>query len=347
MKPAMEVELKFQVPAASRAPLAAEMQRGKAAPERISLAASYLDTPDRRLARAGLAWRLRREGRQWVQTLKAAGATALERFEHDAPRTGPVHDAFAHAGTGPGDRLIEILQQARGQGLEPRVRYATEVRRTLRRIRTRGAVVEVALDEGHLSAGGVRLPIREIEFELVSGSPTAMLALAERWRRRFGLVLDPRSKAERGDRLAEGHRSPAVRHARAPQRPDGAGPLAAVVSAIDEGLSQVMHNAIGLIDGDASLGPAHASQLCEGIRRVLEALNDFEGPPSPIPADLVEGLRSWRDALEQCEQARARARDVAALCRSERVQALLLAWITWLATLQEGRAAAAASSAPD
>ena len=347
MKPAIEIELKFQVPSASRALLAAEMRRGKAAPQRVSLAASYLDTPDRRLARAGLAWRLRREGRRWVQTLKAAGATALERFEHDAPRPGPVHDVLAHAGTGPGDRLVEILQQARGQGVEPKVRYATEVRRTLRRIRTRGAVVEVALDEGHVAAGDMRLPIREIEFELVSGSPLAMLALAERWRRRFGLLLDPRSKAERGDRLAEGHRSPAVRQARAPRCPDAAQSLTDLVAAVDEGLSQVMHNAIGLIEGESSQRHAHVRELREGISRTLAASDHLDASLPSVPAALVEGLRSWSAALAQCEDAGARARDLAGLCRSEPAQALLMAWITWLATLQAGRDAAAAPAAPD
>ncbi len=45
-----EVELKLLGPAAARSAVAAEMGRASASPERVSLAALYLDTPDRRLA---------------------------------------------------------------------------------------------------------------------------------------------------------------------------------------------------------------------------------------------------------------------------------------------------------
>ena len=69
------------------------MARALATLERRSLAAMYLDTPDRRLAQQGIAWRLRREGRRWVQTLKAGGANALERFEHEVLRPDATPDA--------------------------------------------------------------------------------------------------------------------------------------------------------------------------------------------------------------------------------------------------------------
>ena len=199
-----EIELKFLVPLAAHPAVLAELKRGTATIEKISLAAKYLDRPDRRLACAGMAWRLRREGRRWVQTLKAAGASPLERFEHEVIRPEATHDLTAHAGTLAGDRLLEIVAQAGAEGVELGVRFETEIRRTARRVRTRGAVIEVAFDEGRLLAGQASLRVTELEFELVSGSPAAMLALAERWRQRFGLLYDPRSKAERGDLLAEG-----------------------------------------------------------------------------------------------------------------------------------------------
>jgi triphosphatase len=188
-----EIELKFLVPRRAREGVEAELARGAAA-KHIALAAMYLDTPDRRLARAGLAWRLRREGRRWVQTLKASGANPLERFEHEVPRPAATPDPSAHAGTGPGDALIELLHQAHAESVEPMVRFRTEIRRTVRRIATRGAMVEIAFDVGHIVGGDNGTPpqrIHEIEFELISGSPVAMLALAERWRKRFGLIQDP------------------------------------------------------------------------------------------------------------------------------------------------------------
>jgi inorganic triphosphatase YgiF len=206
-----EIELKFLVPARARAKLAAEMARGSGALGRTSLAAMYLDCKDRRLAREGIAWRLRREGRRWVQALKLGGSNPLERFEHEVTRPDARYDATLHAGTPAGDRLIALLRLAQADGVELGVRFRTEVRRCARTIRTRGAVVEVAFDEGRLVAAGSTQRIREVEFELRSGSTTAMLLLAERWRKRFGLVYDPCSKAERGDRLAQGSPFPALR----------------------------------------------------------------------------------------------------------------------------------------
>jgi len=64
VKSLTEVELKFLVPTVARVNLATEMARSSATLDRLSLAAMYLDTDDRRLAREGIAWRLRREGRR-------------------------------------------------------------------------------------------------------------------------------------------------------------------------------------------------------------------------------------------------------------------------------------------
>lgn len=361
--PQTEIELKFLVPEASQAALTAAIAHRASSLQHISLAAAYLDTPDRRLARAGLAWRLRKEGPRWVQTLKAAGATALERFEHEVERPDASHDAQAHAGTVPGEKLLGVLRKARREGLEPRVRYRTEVQRTVRRLRTRGAVVEIAWDQGRLVSAEAGQPIREIEFELVSGSPLALLAVAERWRRRFGLRLDPRSKAERGDRLADGHPHPPVRKAARPDYPTGAPAREALVAVLDECLAQIAHNAIGLIEGDPELRVEHVHQLRVGIRRLRCALRSFRGWVPPAPPGLEAGLKSWFAALGTCRDADVLGQDIvsalsgagapatllasgppvgdaAAICRDESAQATLMACLHWQVTLATVPAAA-------
>ncbi|CAN0245602.1 unnamed protein product, partial [Phaeothamnion confervicola] len=358
VKSQTEVELKFLVPADARAAVAAEMARGSTTLQRIALAARYLDTEDRRLARQGIAWRLRREGRRWIQTLKAPGANPLERFEHEVVRPDASHDASEHAGTPIGDRLIAVLRRARADGVEPGVRFQTEIRRTTRRVRTQGAVVEVAFDEGRLLSAGAAQRVREIEFELISGSASAMLALAERWRKRFGLVYDPRSKAERGDQLAQGSPFPPLRKASQPGYAPRASAVEAFGAVVDECLAQITCNAIGLIEGDPALRVEHVHQLRVGIRRIRSAVRSFRGwAPSP-PAELVDGLRSLfatlglardRDVLDDgvvAELARfgapplalpaaAAGPDPVAVVRSTDAQRIFLAWIAWRAKLDE------------
>ncbi len=353
-----EIELKFLVPRAARARVLAEMARGSGSPERKLLSASYFDTDDRRLARAGMAWRLRREGRRWVQTLKAGTSNPLERFEHEVIRPDASTDASEHAGTPVGDRLATLLRRARAEGIEPAVRYRTEVRRTIRRIRTRGAIVEVAFDEGRLIAAGGRLTLSEIEFELVSGSPPAMLALAERWRKRFDLIYDPRSKAERGDGLAEGERYPSVRKARPMVYSRDAAAIEAFGIVIDECLAQITRNAVGLIDGDPDRRIEHVHQLRVGIRRLRSALRCFRGWVPVPPEPLVQGLRALflllgksrdSDVLAGgvvADLARAggpatmqsavpSGPDPAEAVRAADTQRMLLAWIAWRTALAQ------------
>ena len=174
----------------------------------------------------------------WVQTLKAEGAGAMHRLEHNVPLGDsgdvadtcgmgdavqrpvsagrPAHDLARHAGTEAGAVLARVLAEAGGAPLVER--YATEVQRTRRTLRQGGALIELALDEGHILAGdasgAVSCAICEIEFELLSGPPQALLALASRWVDRFGLVLDVRSKSERGHRLATGQATSAPTRAR-------------------------------------------------------------------------------------------------------------------------------------
>jgi triphosphatase len=358
VKSQIEVELKFLVARSVRAGIVAEMARGSADPGRVSLSAIYLDTPDRRLARAGLTWRLRREGRRWVQTLKAGRSSAFERFEHEVTRPGASPDPAVHAGTEAGNRLVAVLRKARAEGIEPGVRFRTLVRRTTRRIRTRGAVVDVSFDQGRLVAGDESLPVREIEFELVSGSLLAMLRLVERWRMRFELVYDPRSKAERGDRLADGTPHPPPRKAGRPSYERDATPTAAFAAVLDECLAHISHNSIGLIEGDPAQRVEHVHQLRVGIRRLRTALRSYRGWIPAPPDELVAGLRALFATLGRSrdsdvlgsgvlaaelakagapllkQPADSDAPDPVQAVRAAPTQRLLLAWLAWRAALQ-------------
>ena len=311
----VEFELKFLVPRTSRAAVRAALAERGAALAIRHLLARYFDTADRRLARAGLSLRLRREGRQWVQTLKAGSEGALARFEHEVLRPDASFEAAVHAGTTAGDRLAGLL--ADGEPLHER--YGSDIRRTLRRLRTRGAVVEVAYDEGRIVAQDRELRVCELEFELLSGSRVAMLALAERWRARLGLVVDPRSKAERGDALAEGAAPAGLRKARPVALRRKVELADAWRAVLDECIAQILVNAIGLAAsvGTETGAPARRAardavpaallptidradlvhQLRIGLRRLRSAIRFFRGWVAPAPEAIEPGARELFRAL--------------------------------------------------
>ncbi|WP_459615620.1 CYTH and CHAD domain-containing protein [Bordetella sp. 2513F-2] len=301
-----EQELKLHVPAASAEGVLRELR--KRAVSRLHLHALYFDTPERELARARIALRLRREGDHWVQTLKMPGADAITRLELNHPRPGPVLDLSVYAGTEVEAPLMAI------QG-ELGLRYETDIVRQLCQLRTRQGTLELAYDTGALRAGGLALPVSEVEFELLSGRPAAIFTAARAWQQRHGLVLDARSKSERGDALAtlaarlaelgpdaqpEAQRRVAGFWAPRPAqsvtlREDmDAGQAMAAIAA--ECVDQIVRNAVPLAEVDtAGVYPAgnseHVHQLRVGMRRLRSAWRLFDGWIEPPPAELLQGLR--------------------------------------------------------
>lgn len=189
----IERELKLHVPAGARAGIARELRAQKA--RRITLQARYFDTPGRDLANANIALRLRKEGRRWVQTIKAPAGDTLSRIEINHIRPSPELDITLYAGT---------ALDAFFSGLKAplTLRYETRVTRQVLEIHHDDAVVELAYDQGALYAGEAELPISELEFEQISGDPDAIFHVGRQWLERHGLVIDLRSKSERGDALA-------------------------------------------------------------------------------------------------------------------------------------------------
>src|SRR5689334_5951669 len=109
-----ETELKFQVPAAAYAAVRRAVATTRS--ETVRLQARYFDTPGRRLAGAGIALRLRKEGPRWVQTLKTRGDGVMQRGEHEVVlargRGVPAIDVARHDGTPAGLALHQALGDA-------------------------------------------------------------------------------------------------------------------------------------------------------------------------------------------------------------------------------------------
>lgn len=300
-----EIELKFQVPADRLDALAGWLQAQGAGC--IAMRAAYLDTPERRLGRAGFALRLRSEGGPWVQTLKGRGADPMQRLEHNAALEAPPGELLPqpllarHAGTPVGEALLARLAADGGAAPSLDVQYRTDFERLACALHQGGSRIEVALDRGEIRAGGRALPIAELELELLEGSVADLLDLARTLLPRHGLWLDVRSKAERGDRLARG----------APP-----------------GLAELPQPSAGLADWvDRLLTLAAPLQAGEGSAAHLERLHSLlAAPATALPAALAQRLQAMGGQL-----ATMAASDVPACLRGREAQTLCLDLLATLA----------------
>lgn len=290
-----EIELKFQVPPDRGAAVDAAVA-GRTAAARTRLQAIYFDTADRRLAAAHMALRIRREGRQWVQTLKGSTGDGMTRLEHNVPRGAaasvPNIEPQLHAGTPAGDKLLALLAPHSGgavdggnsksgdrsaEAMAPALAalYRTDILRRTRAVRTARGRVELALDTGKIVAGDKHIVVRELEIELLFGSPLAVLDTAPRWMRRFGLWLDMRSKAERGDMLARMEAMAPPRTASSVRLTSEMSATAAWQAVLRSCADHITVNASQIASGEHS--DEHVHQLRVGLRRLRSALSLFDG----------------------------------------------------------------------
>lgn len=303
----IEVELKLGVPESSRAGLLrALFQRAKHSV--ITLRARYFDTADGRLEGQQAALRVRQEQDRWIQTFKAIDR-GLGRVEISHEVAGPALELERFKDT----PAWSVLQHIDAEKLI--CLYETDIERLQRRVRHQGALLELAMDQGEIRSGALSLPVRELEIEQIHGPVESLLHLARHLIDRHALMIDPRSKAERGARLTacrdaieraldEGRsvdeiRAQQVAQFWAPTRaellrlPDGITSPEAAETVLLSCLAQIQRNALVLADLDGvSAGQAeHLHQLRVGIRRLRTAWKVF-AERHPVPADLVQHTRN-------------------------------------------------------
>ncbi len=179
----IEFELKFTGPSADLAALPASdffaalapsSGEGGGAWERLS--STYYDTFDGVLAARGLSLRLREEGADLVQAVKAKSKDATSRLEFET-----FLDRASDFPVATGDEEIDRLITEHRDHLVPLVK--TIVDRWALVIRFKGAEIELAIDLGSAEAldGEGRAcpgPLAELELELVSGEPAAVFDFA-------------------------------------------------------------------------------------------------------------------------------------------------------------------------
>ncbi len=264
------------------------------------LRTDYVDTPERLLAQHGVALRLRRIGRRWVQTLKSRGdGGALSvRGEWETPLTGPAVDLAALKDT-PAAALVPLLAQA--GALQPQFR--TDFERTTWDIVLDAVQFEAALDLGAVRAGrgraAVAAPLSELELELRGGDPAALIdfaldLMAPRGAPALRPLLD--SKAMRGDRLAR-KQDVAVTKAGASgfraALPRDATTAAALRAVVAHGTQVLLANVDGLLQG-AKAEFVHQARVA--LRRMRSAARLLDRRGRDLPEALREEMR-WFASL--------------------------------------------------
>lgn len=200
-----ETEIKLRV---SRETLAALRdhpllkKRNKSGWQTCELFNQYFDTPERELAQAKVALRLRRDGEQFIQTLKTRGQSVAglsERNEWDWYLTKAKLDTKKLSAECWPASLAELdKKQLKPIFTTDFVREKAEIAWGRGKAKV---VIEAALDLGKVIAGEGEEEICELELELREGDPAALLELAAELAADLPLMPCDISKAERGYRL--------------------------------------------------------------------------------------------------------------------------------------------------
>jgi triphosphatase len=265
-----EIELKFLLTDADFmvARQWAELGESRASPPRTEhLKSVYFDTAEDDLARHGMVLRMRGQGRRHVMTCKWQEGIggAFERGEVEVlmaasePDPALLREDIAAA--------IAALTGARK--LVPV--YVTDVKRIAHVVRNAASEIEVAFDQGVISAGERSERVCEVEMELKSGEPAALydlgIAFAEAFPARIGCL----SKSERGLLLRTSQPPPVIR---ATTTLDGAPTVdAAIRLVMNACIRQFIGNFPAFAQGDREKA---VHQMRVAMRRLRSVLGVFD-----------------------------------------------------------------------
>jgi triphosphatase len=306
--PPTETELKLQLAAADVDRVRQSAALSQSACSEVDIDNVYYDTRDLLLRRHRMSLRVRQVGRRWVQTLKAdskSSGTVARRGEWETPArvvSGQGRLDLARLDDSPLPTLL--IKQKTPPELE--AVFTTRVRRALWNVERSGAVIEVALDIGEISAEhdgrSLQEPICEVELELKRGDALALIELALELVKTDGEkspAMTPvvRSKAERGYHLASQQRPPAIKASakgfvkNLTNRSSTGSVLRAVIA---HGFAVLMANIELLLNHD---DPEYVHQARVALRRVRSAIRLFDGEERDVPHGLSDELRWFAHVL--------------------------------------------------
>jgi inorganic triphosphatase YgiF len=287
-----EIELKFLV---GEAGIAAVLKRAGALavtkPSRRKVESTYYDTAARDLRQQGLTLRLRRDGRKWLQTVKADGRLAggLSRVTED--EAALPEGKLSLEAIGDAELRRRIVESVDVAALNPL--YSTAIERTRVELEADGARAELALDAGRIVAGDQEAPLHEMEIELLEGEPKGLYAIARELLPVEGFRFSRLSKAARADLLIETGRiepPPAPRRAFTVALAAGRTTEQAAHDVLHECLDQIADNITAVLATDDAEGP---HQLRIGLRRFRSALTLFRPALAGEEAERLADEAKW------------------------------------------------------
>ena len=260
MPPLVETEVKLELPSSEvmRLNKLIPLRRMKPA-KQVTQVSLYFDTDEFALRKNGVIFRVRRTGRNYVQTIKATGLGLLDRNEWETGLTDekPNFGAMRHTALEP------LLTKKLCRRLRPV--FETRVRRTTYPLEVGGSKVEVALDRGEVATSHRSKSLCEIEIELKAGDRTVLFKLARAIARATSAELAVKSKAQRGYELLDGTDNSAAKAERVVLAPDTATRDAFRLIAASC-LKQIVANKSALLVGN----PEGVHQMRVGLRRLRD-----------------------------------------------------------------------------
>jgi len=286
-----EVELKLlidpvDIPRLRRHPLLKALC--PAGPKMRKLTSIYFDTDDFVLKNRDIALRVRRSGRQWIQTVKGGGSVQGGLHQRDEWEAPVAHDRPDFTKLADPGLIALFSDEALRQRLHPV--FVTEFDRTIWLLETEaGDQVEMALDRGEIRADQGKSTISEVELELKAGNPAALFELALALQEAVPLSPENASKAERGYALSA---PPLLQSAVKATQPELAREMT-----VDAAFRATAWNCIGQLQDNQSrlrqgYDPELIHQMRVAVRRLRSALNLFgAAAPGIRDAALTAELR--------------------------------------------------------
>ncbi|MDE2388173.1 MAG: CYTH and CHAD domain-containing protein, partial [Betaproteobacteria bacterium] len=291
----MEIELKLALQPSHTTCIRRHPLLSNSKPQQQALLSIYFDTPKFDLMRRGIALRLRRMSKQWIQTMKAEAQSVGALTSRPEWETVAAHGDRPDFSALP-QAALDLLSGIKHKRIAPV--FTTGFRRTTWQTGDGAAQAEVALDHGKITAAGRSWEICEVEIELKSGQPGFLFDIAAQLLQAAPLHAEPRSKAERGYILCGAVNPGAVKAIRpdiAQDQPAGEAWNAILQAA----LVQLTANVPGFLENTDDIEYLH--QLRVALRRLRTGVRLAESLGQEMPA--------WEQPLRELMHALNPARD--------------------------------------